>query len=181
MKVVENMILNEIFRVVSRFPRYILCYVAENRFPLGQCSDRFALGGLDWDTFLTARNLEYLLVDLRISQFSCDKFDISNFLHFSPAKFSLFDAQLWLCEYTVYNYCIHLVRFAMNEFLLWISWDYPCKYLSSITTYSKSDPALKGPGSATTLINSVWFYSKRRSQRGEHAQPHHCQGMIPTL
>ena len=26
-KVVENMILHEIFRVVSRFPRYISCYV----------------------------------------------------------------------------------------------------------------------------------------------------------
>ena len=31
------MILHEIFRVVSRFPRYISCYIAENRFPLGQC------------------------------------------------------------------------------------------------------------------------------------------------
>ena len=34
--VVENMILHEIFRVVSRFPRYISCYIAENWFPLGQ-------------------------------------------------------------------------------------------------------------------------------------------------
>ena len=32
------MILHEIFRVVSRFPRYISCYIAENRFPLGQCT-----------------------------------------------------------------------------------------------------------------------------------------------
>ena len=30
-----------IFRVVSRFPRYISCYIAENRLLLGQCS-------LDW-------------------------------------------------------------------------------------------------------------------------------------
>ena len=30
------MILHEIFRVVSRFPRYISCYIAVNRFPLGQ-------------------------------------------------------------------------------------------------------------------------------------------------
>ena len=29
--VVENMILHEIFRVVSRFPLYISCYIAENR------------------------------------------------------------------------------------------------------------------------------------------------------
>ena len=32
------MILHEIFRVVSHFPRYISCYFAENRFPLGQCT-----------------------------------------------------------------------------------------------------------------------------------------------
>ena len=36
--VVENMILHELFRLVSRFPRYISCYIAENRFPLGQCT-----------------------------------------------------------------------------------------------------------------------------------------------
>ena len=28
--------LNEIFRVVSCFPRVISCYISENRFPLGQ-------------------------------------------------------------------------------------------------------------------------------------------------
>ena len=34
----------EIFRVVARFTRYISCYIAENRFPLGQCALRtFAL------------------------------------------------------------------------------------------------------------------------------------------
>ena len=32
----ENMILQEIFRVVTRFPRYISCYIAEKRLPLGQ-------------------------------------------------------------------------------------------------------------------------------------------------
>ena len=32
------MILHEIFRVVSRFPRYISCYIAESRSPLGQCA-----------------------------------------------------------------------------------------------------------------------------------------------
>ena len=42
---VENGILHEIFRVVSRFPRYISCYIAENRFPLGQFS-KSALGAL---------------------------------------------------------------------------------------------------------------------------------------
>ena len=41
--VVENMILHEIFRVVSRFPRYISCYIAENRFPLGQCKKRIRI------------------------------------------------------------------------------------------------------------------------------------------
>ena len=35
--VVENMILHEIFRGVSRFPRYFSCYIAENWFSLGQC------------------------------------------------------------------------------------------------------------------------------------------------
>ena len=34
----ENMILHELFRVVSRFPRYISRYITENRFPLGQCA-----------------------------------------------------------------------------------------------------------------------------------------------
>ena len=33
----ENEILNEIFRIVSRFPRDILCYFKKNRLPLGQC------------------------------------------------------------------------------------------------------------------------------------------------
>ena len=34
----ENEILHEIFRVVSPFPRYISCYISENRLPLGQCA-----------------------------------------------------------------------------------------------------------------------------------------------
>ena len=34
----ENLILHEIFRVVSCFPRYISCYIAESRLPLGQCT-----------------------------------------------------------------------------------------------------------------------------------------------
>ena len=33
----ENLILHVIFRVVSRFPRYISCYIAESRLSLGQC------------------------------------------------------------------------------------------------------------------------------------------------
>ena len=33
----ENVELHEIFRVVSRFPRYISCFIAERRLPLGQC------------------------------------------------------------------------------------------------------------------------------------------------
>ena len=33
----ENLILHEIFRVVSRFPCYISCYIAKSRLPLGQC------------------------------------------------------------------------------------------------------------------------------------------------
>ena len=36
----ENVILHELFRVVSRFPRYISCYIAESRLPLGQCSTK---------------------------------------------------------------------------------------------------------------------------------------------
>ena len=32
----ENKIIHEIFRVISRFPRYISCYISENRCPLGQ-------------------------------------------------------------------------------------------------------------------------------------------------
>ena len=34
----HDTILHEPFRVVSRFPSYISCFIAENRFPLGQCS-----------------------------------------------------------------------------------------------------------------------------------------------
>ena len=30
------MILHDIFRAVSRFPRYISCYITESRLPLGQ-------------------------------------------------------------------------------------------------------------------------------------------------
>ena len=37
--VVENMILHEIFRVVSFFPATLSCYIAENQFPSGQCED----------------------------------------------------------------------------------------------------------------------------------------------
>ena len=33
---------NEIFRVISGFPRYISCYIAENRFHLGQCRSYLA-------------------------------------------------------------------------------------------------------------------------------------------
>ena len=33
----ENQKLHEIFRAVSRFPRYTSCYIAESRLPLGQC------------------------------------------------------------------------------------------------------------------------------------------------
>ena len=42
-KVEENLIQIETFRVVSRFPRYISCYVAESRFPLGQCTTNKAI------------------------------------------------------------------------------------------------------------------------------------------
>ena len=34
----ENEILHEIFRIVSRFLRYISCYISENRLSLGHCS-----------------------------------------------------------------------------------------------------------------------------------------------
>ena len=37
LNVVEIMILHDIFRVVSGFPRYISCYIAESRLSLGQC------------------------------------------------------------------------------------------------------------------------------------------------
>ena len=50
------MILHEIFSVVSRFPRYILCYKAESRFPLGQCI-----------------MIRYFLLSI-ISDFSCSTF-----------------------------------------------------------------------------------------------------------
>ena len=35
----RDTVLHKIFRVVFRFPRYISCYIAENRLPLGQCMD----------------------------------------------------------------------------------------------------------------------------------------------
>ena len=31
-------IVHELFRLVSLFPRYISFYIAESRFPLGQCT-----------------------------------------------------------------------------------------------------------------------------------------------
>ena len=31
------MILHELFRVLSRYPHYISCYIAESRLPLEQC------------------------------------------------------------------------------------------------------------------------------------------------
>ena len=34
----ENQILHEIFHVLSRFPRYISCFIAESQLHLGQCS-----------------------------------------------------------------------------------------------------------------------------------------------
>ena len=37
------MIQHEIFRVESRIPHYISCYIAESRFPLGQCRPIFFL------------------------------------------------------------------------------------------------------------------------------------------
>ena len=37
--VVENMILHELLRIVPRFPCYISCYIAGNRFSLGQCRE----------------------------------------------------------------------------------------------------------------------------------------------
>ena len=43
----ENEILHEIFRVVSRFPRNISCYILENRLPLGQCGQADLCGRLD--------------------------------------------------------------------------------------------------------------------------------------
>ena len=39
------MILHEIFRIVSRFPRHISCYIAESRFPLGKCSGVSMMNG----------------------------------------------------------------------------------------------------------------------------------------
>ena len=43
--VVENMILHELFRLVSRFPRYISCYIAESQWlPLGQCTHLLFVG-----------------------------------------------------------------------------------------------------------------------------------------
>ena len=34
----HDTVQHELFRVVSRFPRYISCYIAESRLPLGQCT-----------------------------------------------------------------------------------------------------------------------------------------------
>ena len=52
------MILHEIFRVVSRLPRYISCYIAENRFSLGQWSDSDV-------SRVAARRMEKLAKDQR--------------------------------------------------------------------------------------------------------------------
>ena len=34
--------VHELFRVVSRFPRYISCYIVENQFPLEECGTELA-------------------------------------------------------------------------------------------------------------------------------------------
>ena len=58
----ENEILHEIFRVVSRFPCYISCSIAENRLPLGQCT--VLVHNQDTMSFIlicTVSNLNFIL------------------------------------------------------------------------------------------------------------------------
>ena len=43
MYVEQNKILQEIFRIVWRFPRYISCYIAEYRLPLGECTVQLSI------------------------------------------------------------------------------------------------------------------------------------------
>ena len=51
------MILHEIFHVISRFPRYISCYIAESRLPLGQCTSVYDLTtSRHWSTSLLVNN-----------------------------------------------------------------------------------------------------------------------------
>ena len=56
--VVEHMIPHEQFRVVSRFPCYISCYIAENRIPLGQCKEK----KFEFSPEIFVRNLGYGIV-----------------------------------------------------------------------------------------------------------------------
>ena len=46
----ENLIQHEIFRVVSRFPRYISYYIAESRLPLRQCITSYSNLQRRWDS-----------------------------------------------------------------------------------------------------------------------------------
>ena len=46
LNVEENLILHEIFREESRFPSYILYYIAESRFPLGQFETRSTVNSI---------------------------------------------------------------------------------------------------------------------------------------
>ena len=53
----EKEILQEIFRIVPRFPNYTSCYIVENRLPLGQCVlDRVKLPFLTSLTLFTKPN-----------------------------------------------------------------------------------------------------------------------------
>ena len=59
-RVAENMILHEIFRVVSRFPRYISCYIAENQLPLGQCCPGHLIAEHSLRNRFNTKNIFYL-------------------------------------------------------------------------------------------------------------------------
>ena len=48
-------------RIVSRFPRYISCSIAENRLPLGQCRDIGLFVRITIKTFLSLSHLSDIL------------------------------------------------------------------------------------------------------------------------
>ena len=87
------MILHDLFHVVSRCPRYILCYIAENWFPLGQC-----MCFLIWFQFQEkANNWRKILYNTAWRTFSVGSFrvGIEKITKHNRSSYCVFCQQFW--------------------------------------------------------------------------------------
>ena len=95
------MILHEIFRGVSRFPRYISYYIAENGFSLGQCTPV----PTPTPCRIQSRKSQDI-VSLKYIFWSCSCFNIS------PKQFSTYAV---ICFYCICTFSVErLVNFTAN-------------------------------------------------------------------